>query len=236
MWRMHLHSRDILFAAARAGRPPAKLDNVDLDAHFDQGRSDLRDRQVHRARAASQRRFFGAAAYDGGGSGAEARPQRRRIAAGGAAAVADVHQPGRAQMVRREHPGRRACLRLAESRLGRRRLRRRAGQTGPAGRQRRRPIHDARHRRRSAAGPADHHRRRRERRDHRPPFPGLRHTRGDGASAAAAGSSATDLAFAVPDTKPADAHGRRTAARISRAAPTRWRSFSPATRSSATSA
>ena len=34
-WRLHLHGDDILFAAARPDDPAAKLDNVDLDAHFD---------------------------------------------------------------------------------------------------------------------------------------------------------------------------------------------------------
>jgi hypothetical protein len=34
-WRMHLHSADMLFAAARPGDPAAALDAVDLDAHFD---------------------------------------------------------------------------------------------------------------------------------------------------------------------------------------------------------
>lgn len=35
LWRLHLHSDDSLFAAARPGDPAAVLDKVDLDAHFD---------------------------------------------------------------------------------------------------------------------------------------------------------------------------------------------------------
>jgi hypothetical protein len=35
LWRLHLHSGDIVFDASRAGRPAAKFDDVDLDAHFD---------------------------------------------------------------------------------------------------------------------------------------------------------------------------------------------------------
>ena len=35
LWRLHLHGDDILFTSARADEPAAKLDNVDLDAHFD---------------------------------------------------------------------------------------------------------------------------------------------------------------------------------------------------------
>ena len=34
-WRVNLHSGDIVFAGARPGDPAAKLDNVDLDAHYD---------------------------------------------------------------------------------------------------------------------------------------------------------------------------------------------------------
>ncbi len=41
LWRLHLHSQDILFAGAQPGDPAAKLDNVDLDAHFDKAASTL---------------------------------------------------------------------------------------------------------------------------------------------------------------------------------------------------
>jgi hypothetical protein len=35
IWRVNLHSGDIVLAAGRPGEPAAKLDNVDLDAHYD---------------------------------------------------------------------------------------------------------------------------------------------------------------------------------------------------------
>ncbi len=35
IWRLQLHSGDIAFAGGRPGNPAAKLDNVDLDGHFD---------------------------------------------------------------------------------------------------------------------------------------------------------------------------------------------------------
>jgi hypothetical protein len=35
LWRVHMHSGDALFAAARAGDPEARLTAVDLDAHID---------------------------------------------------------------------------------------------------------------------------------------------------------------------------------------------------------